>query len=412
MSLHPDQRTFDRLRVLAEVFRPAGPITEEDLFSGRLAQLSAVTSVIFEKGRHGAIFGERGVGKTSLAAVCAHLTALRLHMRLNCDASDNFASLWQKVVDELVVMSRTQRFSADDKALMESAIELLNYDEVGPDRVRHALRLLTEVGPIAIFLDEFDRISEPTTSAMLADTIKTLSDQLVDATLIVVGVADDVDSLIANHRSIERALVQIPMPRMTTDEVEDIITRGFSRLDLKISPHNLYRLAHLPQGLPHFAHLLAKAAASLPILRNDDEVREEDIRQAIATAINDADESMTQAYLDATASSQQTLYVHILLACALAKGDELGFFTPGDLRGPLRRITGETYDIPRYSRHLVQFCNERGPILERRGGERRWRYRFVNPMMRPYVVMRAVDAGISEDVLEIAPGPSEPERLF
>jgi hypothetical protein len=102
-----------------------------------------------------------------------------------------------------------------------------------------------------------------------------------------------------------------------------------------------------------------------------------------------------------------------VLALDVAGRDEQRVGRPMTTRfSILWHAAGETYDIPRFSRHLVQFCNERGPILERRGGERRWGYRFVNPMMRPYMVMRAVDAGISEDVLEIAPSSSEPETLF
>jgi hypothetical protein len=73
---------------------------------------------------------------------------------------------------------------------------------------------------------------------------------------------------------------------------------------------------------------------------------------------------------------------------------------------------GETYDIPRFSRHLVQFSTSEVRFLSAVVEKGVWRYRFVNPMMRPYIVMRAVDAGISEDVLEIAPSSSEPETLF
>jgi len=49
--------------------------------------------------------------------------------------------------------------------------------------------------------------------------------------------------------------------------------------------------------------------------------------------------------------------------------------------------------------------------LERRGGERKWRYRFMEPMMRPYIIMRAITSGVSLDVLLLAP-PTEEGRLF
>ena len=34
--------------------------------------------------------------------------------------------------------------------------------------------------------------------------------------------------------------------------------------------------------------------------------------------------------------------------------------------------------------------NERGPILIRRGSERQYRYRFSDPMMQPYILMRGI----------------------
>ena len=51
---------------------------------------------------------------------------------------------------------------------------------------------------------------------------------------MVIGVADQVDSLIAEHRSIERAIVQIHMPRMSVTELLQIIDNGTARLGMEI----------------------------------------------------------------------------------------------------------------------------------------------------------------------------------
>ena len=70
--------------------------------------------------------------------------------------------------------------------------------------------------------------------ASLADTIKALSDQLPNATIVLIGVADDVEQLVAEHQSIERALVQIHMPRMSTDELSEIIVNGLTGARVRI----------------------------------------------------------------------------------------------------------------------------------------------------------------------------------
>lgn len=394
---HPDSDLLERLEILSRVFRPSGPVDHQDLFSGRIDQLSKIHDVSNETSQHGVIFGERGVGKTSLAAVSVDIASARkLAMRINCDGNDDFRSMWEKVVDELIFRANTNHQPWGDtfRAEVERTIEILHADVAGPDRVRQALRTLSAVVSVIIFFDEFDQIEDRDVRRLYAGTIKTLSDHLVDATLIAVGVADDVDDLISEHTSIQRNLVQVRMPRMTVDEIKGIIVRGYSELNLTVSPAALQELALLPRGLPHYGHLLAQEAARPAIYDSRFTITDDDIQVAIAEAISRTDQSIVRAYTDATTSSHSyTLYEDVLLACALAKTDDLGFFAPADVREPLSDLKGEQFDIPRFAGHLFQFCTDHGPVLERRGGERRWRYRFINPLMQPYLVMRGINDG-------------------
>jgi hypothetical protein len=52
--------------------------------------------------------------------------------------------------------------------------------------------------------------------------LKAPSDDGVNVTIVIVGVADDVNELIANHPSVQRCLAQVRMPRMMTNELEQI----------------------------------------------------------------------------------------------------------------------------------------------------------------------------------------------
>jgi hypothetical protein len=74
-----------------------------------------------------------------------------------------------------------------------------------------------------------------------------------------------------------------------------------------------------------------------------------------------------------------------------------------DLRRDLHELTSERWDIPQYSRHLFHLVEDRGPILERKGGDRKWRYRFVVPMMRVYIIMKAFDDGEDPSLLRLVP---------
>lgn len=394
------------------LFSPAAPVSRQALFAGRVAQMRELIDVISETGQHAVIYGERGVGKTSLAATMTEMleSRKRIAVRANCDAVDNFGTIWHKALAEVKLRHqiRGAGFAPEVQHAISTAARLLPKPaEVTPNDVRVVLTALGEgaVGPV-VFFDEFDRLTDAKTKSLLADTIKTLSDQLVFATLVFVGVADTVDQLIAEHQSVERALIQIPMPRMSTVELAEIVRRVES-IDMSIDPDAVDRITRLSQGLPHYTHRLTQAAA---IDATDNERREigvGDVQAAVRVAISKTQESVSSAYQRATFSPRTTLYREVLLACALLQGDELGQFTAGDVRAPMSAIMGKPYDIPAFAAHLKDMSSaKRGPVLERRGETRRFRYRFINPLLQPYVVMRGLDDGLvtTEILRRFVPG--------
>lgn len=57
------------LKILNKVFSPIAPIKRKDFFFGRRMQLDHIVDAINETGQHAILYGERGVGKTSLANI-------------------------------------------------------------------------------------------------------------------------------------------------------------------------------------------------------------------------------------------------------------------------------------------------------------------------------------------------------
>ncbi len=230
----------------------------------------------------------------------------------------------------------------------------------------------------------------------MADTIKTLSDRGVNASVLIVGVADSVAELISSHASVERALVQIPMPRMSPAEIRQIITTGLTRLTMNIEQNALDQMVSLSQGLPYITHLLGLHTSRAAFGRRSKQVNSSDVDNGIERALEKWQQSVRNAYYIAVNSSQPgNIFRDVLLACALAEPDDLGYFSAAGIRAPLRQITGKDYDIPNFARHLKLFSEaSRGDIIERIGETRRLRYRFISPLMRPYIVMRAYSDGL------------------
>lgn len=70
MEQFPGLLDFKHLQHQASaVFTPAVPISSDSLFAGRSTQISKLVDAINQRGQHAVLFGERGVGKTSLANV-------------------------------------------------------------------------------------------------------------------------------------------------------------------------------------------------------------------------------------------------------------------------------------------------------------------------------------------------------
>ena len=91
------------VEALAGAFRPAAPIDRKALFSGRTTQIGDLFAVVQQSGQHAVVYGERGVGKTSLVTVAAEMLAAGdvLLARTTCDRSDDFGSVWWKALDEI-----------------------------------------------------------------------------------------------------------------------------------------------------------------------------------------------------------------------------------------------------------------------------------------------------------------------
>src|SRR5262245_9749534 len=97
---------LQRVARVAQAFTPSAPVDRLALFAGRFAQINDVASAVANRGQHVALYGERSVGKTSLANVLAELFALPdlpdyQAVLVNCSTEDTFTSVWANVFREL-----------------------------------------------------------------------------------------------------------------------------------------------------------------------------------------------------------------------------------------------------------------------------------------------------------------------
>ena len=137
--------------------------------------------MIYEKGAHAIIYGERGVGKSSLANVIRDkVPSVVKNLKFikdNCRPEDSFFDLWAKMLFD---------FEYEGSAISE-----LLQSETRHFIVQKMLETLDRSKQYIFIFDEFDRIADASTKNAMADTIKHFSDYPQNITIVIVGVGEE-----------------------------------------------------------------------------------------------------------------------------------------------------------------------------------------------------------------------------
>jgi Cdc6-like AAA superfamily ATPase len=385
---------------LSQAFTPHRPIDLPKFLSGRVDLLYRGIDAANTEGLHVILFGDRGTGKTSLARVLGLMLQEpnrvdgRRVLTASCNSMDSYTSIWRRVFQEVLVAPRQLGFSPDQAQIAVHRMQ--DFDGTDPNDVR--LMVQSFPNPSVIVIDEFDRVpADGDARRLMSDTIKLFSDTGAKATIILVGVADSIGELIAEHQSISRNIEQIAVEPMTSTELGDIIRKGYDHVGLQYEDGLPRQIAELSQGYPHYTHLLGLWAGRSAIGQGAPVVTSTILDAAIPEALRGATGGVQQEYERAIASSQkEALFEEVLLACALTRKDSLGKFAAADVRAPLRLILEREVTIGGYQSHLAKFCEaERGPVLKKSGKRRAYKWQFVNPQIIPYILIRGKERGVS-----------------
>lgn len=382
----------NKLNRLREVFSPVSPIKKQDLFFGRINQLKNVCDAINEKGQHAILYGERGVGKTSLGNIMVTQLTNVYPVKVTCTRDDDFKSLWFRAFQNIPLAQTTQGIGFDaQKRTSYSALanNLNSIESLLPANIEYLLQPVMGNRILFVF-DEFDNISKNRVREQFADLIKSFSDNVENITIVIIGISDNVVNLIGNHQSLERCVKQIKMPRMQPDELGAIIDNGLKFLELKINKEVRQKIIDFSTGFPHYTHLLCKFSCKECIDNDKLIVSEAHLNMAIELSIENVQEQIKEAYRKATFSSAtESQWEEVLMACAISEADEYNCFTTKEITDNFSKISGKSKDKINISYNLGRLCSEeRGLILEKITIDGSVKYRFTNPLSKAFVILK------------------------
>jgi len=269
----PQSSTADMLKsAIRKGFNSTQPVTSSSHLHGRQDQLELLCEGVLDRGNHALIYGARGSGKTSLARVFANMADERglVVLYSACEPNQDFGALIKPYVD---AMAGTRiEWPADRPVNPRDVIE-----QIAP-RTRRRFVLI---------LDEFDRITDRPAQHDVARLMKMLSDAAIPVHIIAVGIAAGVDALIAGHASLRRHMSVIPISRIESQAVFDIIARGAASVGMSFTDASRETIAHLACGSPYHVRLFCALACFEVIKRKERKVGLPATLAGVSRAVND-----------------------------------------------------------------------------------------------------------------------------
>lgn len=374
---------------IRKIFTPHQPIQKAALFFGRSKEVRAIIGYLNTPGQHALLFGNRGVGKSSLANVIAdYLVVLRPGARVikkRCDSSDTFITIVGSALQHVGVNIQNTSITEVQKSGLTKVIDLskARTTNSGGDAERAlspswvAVKL-NDLNAIFV-IDEVDALKTREDKEKIAELIKQLSDNGSVFKILVVGIAETANELTAGHPSVSRCLKEVHLANMLDTEIEEIITKGAAGARISFKSSVVNRIVKLSAGYPHFTHLIALKCAELIISEDRHEVFSKDLSSALENCTNDVEGSLKQSYHSAV-RSQSGEYKRILLAMALCGGDEI---KAHEVREKYKELFGTEVSQGTLNNHFQRLVGEDGEKIVKRLAK--GIYKFNDPRMPSYI---------------------------
>ncbi|MEY6433240.1 ATP-binding protein [Thioalkalicoccus limnaeus] len=382
-----------------DIFTPHKPIHSLDLFFGRTLEVRSLIEHLNTPGQHALLFGDRGVGKSSLANIASDLLLKRLasgkFFKKRCDSTDSFRSVFAEplahVGVNLQVVGSESRKAEGGKAdigipglgggvhtTSETTLKErgLSSELDSPGWVAAKLSGLDGL----LLVDELDALRDPSDRHKIAELIKQLSDEGSLFKILLVGIAETGVDLTDGHQSVERCLRETRLGRMSDIELKQIVDKGEKALNLKFTAQAKTRIVTVSSGYPHFTHLLALKAAEDAIAEGRTEIGVAGIEAATRRAVDDSEGRLKRQYDEACRSYGTDEYRRIVCAAALLGSEE---FNAAALREKYLKLWGRKIDQNSLNNYFNRLVSDSGGTILRRLAK--GVYRFNDPRMPSYV---------------------------
>ena len=325
-----------------QAFRPNLPIDDPAFLLGRDLELEQAVDELSTPGRQILIYGDRGIGKSSLGIVTAYTLQLtegfREHsfIRHKCTSQSTLASIFGEALlaagYDVAISKEKHAFSDEYGAEVEGSghvyvAKVKGKLDVTKKKDRETVRtppsdLVKNPGWIAqvlkdqqiiLFIDEMDTLNDLELKQTIGVFVRQASDDpKASLKVIMAGIGKTAADITGGHPSLQRNLCEIGLGTLAPEHIERIIDVGARQVfietlegarPLSFTPQIKGEIVKRSMGYPYFTNLICLEAARVAVRRADPIIDEEfelnlAVRAAVKSVSGDIKASFALAFKD------------------------------------------------------------------------------------------------------------------
>jgi hypothetical protein len=359
---------------LADALSASQPVTTRERLAGRIDTLSSLIAAVEQQRAHVVLYGERGIGKTSLVHVFAETAREARYLVLygSCGVEARFDDMFRTFAREIPLLYNSNVSpTADEREHNRSFADLLGPDPVDPRELADLFQKIVGTR-IILILDEYDRVADPAFRRDVAELIKNLSDRAARVQLLLTGVASNLDELIGFTPSIRRNIVGLAVGPMGETELREILGRAEEATGLEFAPDAASLIVRMSGGSPYLVRLLGNRAAGRALDERRTQVAEADVLAGTEAVLAEWNSGLPRRVQSQLLRPEVRSAWPLLIAAARASGTPDGWFGLHDVT-----LESGAADLRSIGRTLDGFIGEIDLFdREQPEGDREARYRF------------------------------------
>ncbi len=359
---------------LRDALGASQPVIARERFAGRHDALAQLIAAIEQQRVHVVVYGERGIGKTSLVHVFADTAREARYLVIygSCGTEARFDTMFRAFASKIPMLyHRDVLPTAIDNDATATFDSLLPDGKFGP---REVSDLFADVvgTRVVLILDEYDRVLDPGFRRDVAELIKNLSDRAARVQLVLTGVAQNLDELVGYAPSIRRNIVGLPMRPLTAQEVRSVLALGEDAAGIAYSDESVEMIATMAGGSPYLVRLLGHRAGMAALDQNRVIVDEDHGKAAVERVLTDWNASLPRRIQTILGRDDARAQWPLLVGAARAGSSADGWFSVDDVHTELNAALPPAV----IERDLRHFAHAHELLEVEDGAETRFRYRY------------------------------------